>query len=481
MNGLLFSPQRFSQAGATNAQLLTSNQPVGQQPLTVGGTGAAGGTGAVQQTVPQQRGSTQLGPQAEAVFRAFNDGIDNDGNANQGKMIEVLAKESGVELKDLSQVQKDTIQNMNIYVGYFADFLVGGRTRDPKLMMEAVQSGLNSGLPGDTLAKVATVYKNKNQNYNNGNIKKLLDTPENKDLIGPGVGDEDVESVNALVRALNRGTLDMKTDVFNKDAAGNPDPNNLIDNDDEYRDSIAYVQSGRFNQEVTDYMNGNFTNINNGQRQFEADREAMQKDLGISKTEARKRMSVPPGTPAAGIPTGVQATGTGGQPVAGLTAAQPPATPQAQLNIFDMITQYAAQQSVGQPNPISSTPLLSTGSAFPTATPPLQLGTQNALAGSGQGGGIACTLAKMMGITDPAMLQICAMFDSILTPQPQVQVANTGGLFGGPAGNAASQLFAAPSSAGSAFGGSGLLPQVAGTVTPQVAGTPQLAIVGTDY
>ncbi len=137
------------------------------------------------------------------------------------------------------------------YAAQFAAYAVGA---DP-LSAQGLQSGQNAFSNGQLspdaalFAQVASVFKGNLFNgpgfYDNPGLGQLLQNTGNADLVGANgqVGKTDVQTIGAVIQALNRGSLTLNQ-VINS---------GTIDNLDRYNQVINFVQSGAFANDIQRY------------------------------------------------------------------------------------------------------------------------------------------------------------------------------------------------------------------------------------
>lgn len=136
------------------------------------------------------------------------------------------------------------------YAAQFAAFAVGADPLSPQGLAAGQAAFSNGQLSPDAalFAQVASVFKGNLLGgpgfYDNPGLGNLLRNTGNADLMGdPQVGQTDVQTIGAVIQALNRGSLTLNQ-VINS---------GTIDNLPRYNQVINFVQSGQFANQIARY------------------------------------------------------------------------------------------------------------------------------------------------------------------------------------------------------------------------------------
>ena len=107
---------------------------------------------------------------------------------------------------------------------------------------------------------MASSFKNSGGNYNNANLKKVLEATGNEDIAsGGGVGDKDVQTLGAITAAIKRGTLDLG-DIFGADGKDKLGANSINAGDKvKYDAAIEAVLSGNLGANIAGVNNNTGT------------------------------------------------------------------------------------------------------------------------------------------------------------------------------------------------------------------------------
>ncbi len=154
--------------------------------------------------------------------------VDQGGNVNQDEI-----KKGGANT---------AVARSRIVEGYASEFVLGKRVESADDLAQAdnlLFSALNDTAHPNAqhaaqFALIASRYKNDGGNYNNGKIKDILDKTGNGDLIGDGVGNNDVQTLHAVVEGIARGTLNI-SDIYNGT------DQDAVDDDNKYDAAIYSV------------------------------------------------------------------------------------------------------------------------------------------------------------------------------------------------------------------------------------------------
>lgn len=133
------------------------------------------------------------------------------------------------------------------YAYQFAAYAMGQDPLSPQGMAYAAANWEQMSPDAKIFTQVASVFKGNllggPGNYDNPGLRNLLISRGFGNLIGPGVGETDVQTIGAVTQALNSGRLTLQ-DIIQS---------GTIDNLDRYFNIIGYVQNGGFNQDLRVY------------------------------------------------------------------------------------------------------------------------------------------------------------------------------------------------------------------------------------
>ncbi|MCA9777548.1 MAG: hypothetical protein KC800_12555 [Candidatus Eremiobacteraeota bacterium] len=133
------------------------------------------------------------------------------------------------------------------YVFQFAAYASDNDALTPQGMQAGAQAFQNMVPDAKLFMQVASVFKGDINGgpgfYDNPGLRTLLESKGQFDLIKPGVGETDVQTIGAVTKAINRGVLSLN-DILNS---------GTIDNMNRYQQIIGYVSSGGFAQDVGRY------------------------------------------------------------------------------------------------------------------------------------------------------------------------------------------------------------------------------------
>jgi hypothetical protein len=133
------------------------------------------------------------------------------------------------------------------YAFQFAAYASDNDALSPQGVQAGAQAFQNMAPDAKLFMQVASVFKGDINGgpgfYDNPGLQRLLESKGQFDLIKPGVGETDVQTIGAVTKAINRGVLSLN-DIVNS---------GTIDNMDRYQQIIQYVQNGGFGQDVGRY------------------------------------------------------------------------------------------------------------------------------------------------------------------------------------------------------------------------------------
>ena len=133
------------------------------------------------------------------------------------------------------------------YVFQFAAYASDNNALTPQGMQAGAQAFQNMTPDAKLFMQVASVFKGDINGgpgfYDNPGLANLLRSKGQGDLLGPGVGETDVQTIGAVTKAINRGALSLN-DVIQS---------GTIDNMPRYQQIIQYVSSGGFANDVFRY------------------------------------------------------------------------------------------------------------------------------------------------------------------------------------------------------------------------------------
>lgn len=167
-----------------------------------------------------------------------------------------LEGKTGIAQKDaipgtrFGRLVDSTLWNADVarnYAFQFAAYASDNNALTPEGVAAGAQAFQNMKPEAKLFMQVASVFKGNLDNgpgfYDNPGLKRLLESKGMGDLIGPGVGETDVQTIGAVTKAINRGALTLD-DVINS---------GTISDMPRYQRIIGYVSSGGFAQDVNRY------------------------------------------------------------------------------------------------------------------------------------------------------------------------------------------------------------------------------------